>query len=351
MLTQAIGSANVDDLLHMLAHAAKAERSMISLFSDGSAFLSTLLKSQYHPSSRLLCAGHVTPEIEMAADMAEVDLTEIIPTSPFSGNSSLVLEQIKHPFDMIYLANPNRVTGANHSLADIEKLVQAVPNGLVIVDEYFYDYFGITASGLVNVYRNVVVLRSFTASFGIYTAECGYAIGSSDLIKEVSEGRPETISSTVRKTIFAALNSFDLIENRLEAVREESMRISQELVKVGLQSRITATDFLLLRVASPKDVGNFLAGYKVSVENLDGYPQMKGYLRYRIQSPLSNDNMIKAFKQMPRQYFSMKSTDHRSTTLIRKDEPEAVGKEKNGIEELLTGTVKERARSLEVTKS
>jgi histidinol-phosphate/aromatic aminotransferase/cobyric acid decarboxylase-like protein len=333
----------------MLARAAKAERSMIGLFSDLPSYLSTILKSKYQPSCRLLCAGHVTPEIEMAADLAEIDLLELIPSSPFNGSVLPVLERIDHPFDIIYLANPNRITGSNCAVDDIEKLVQAVPNGLVIVDEYFFDYFGISATSLLSLYKNIIVLRSFTASFGVYSADSGYAIGSPELIKSVSEIRPQPISPTVRKTIFTVLSNSDVVESRLGEIHEESLRISRELLKSGVQSRITATDFLLIRVASPKDVGNFLAGYKVSVVNLDGYPLMKGYLQYRLQSPLSNDKLIRGFEQMPRQYFSMKSSDRRPVTLLKQEEKvETEGDDP--IDKLLNGAVRHRVRTTEVTQ-
>ena len=350
MHTQAIGSAHVDDLLSMLARAAKAEKSMIGLFSDLPSYLSTILKSKYQPSCRMLCAGHVTPEIEMAADLAEIDLIELITSSPFNGNAQHVLERIEHPFDIIYLANPNRITGANYAVDDIEKLVQAVPNGLVIVDEYFFDYFGITATSLLGLYKNIVILRSFTASFGVYSADSGFAIGSPELIKSVSAIRPQPISPTVRKTIFTVLSNSDVVDGRLGEIREESLRISKELLKSGVQSRITATDFLLIRVASPKDVGNFLAGYKLSVVNLDGYPLMKGYLQYRLQSPLSNDKLIKAFEQMPRQYFSMKSSDRRPVTLRKNEEEKAEKESDDPIDKLLNGAVRDRVRTTEVTQ-
>ncbi len=351
MQVQALGTAQVDDLLELLAHSAKTDRQMIDLFSDVTSHLSAILKLKYQAGCRLVCAGHVTPDIEIAADMAEVSLVEVIPPSPFSGNTEAILERIENPFDFVYVANPNRVTGANYSLAELERLAGAVPNGLVIVDEYFFDYFGITAAQLLNLYTNVVVIRSFTASFGIYSADSGYVLAPAELIRSIKEStRPSVISPIVRKTIFAVLTNRGILEQRLAEIHEESLRVTNALAKLGVQSRITATDFLLMRVASPKDVGNFLAGYKISVENLDGYPQMRNYLRYRIQSPLSNDKFLKAIEQMPRQYYSMRTQDRRRLSLQRGAEAAKTPDTDRTVTRLLEGAVKERNRSVKIAQ-
>jgi hypothetical protein len=41
------------------------------------------------------------------------------------------------------------------------------------------------------------------------------------------------------------------------------------------------------------------------------------YLRYRIQSPFSNDRLLEAFKRIPADYYRMKSVDRRAVTLRR----------------------------------
>ncbi len=332
-----------DDMTSLIAGRIGLARNQMFPYTDRTDFMNGLLKGLYRPSSRLISAGQTTPDIAIAADRAEIDLAEIIPDSPFAASTEKPLAEISRESDIIYVSNPNRVTGANYSLKEIELMARAVPQGALIVDEQFYDFFGITAIPLLKSYANVVVLRSFAASFGIYSSDAGYAVADVGMVALMKDSiGQKTVSLMARKMILATLTNDQILADHLKQVREESLRVSTTLNRFGVQSRITATDFLLLRVASPKDVGNFLAGCKVTVENLDGYPQMKNYLRYRLESPLSNDKLISAFEKMPPETFRMKGHDRRKVTLSQSGQSESPATGDDPVEQMLLKKTKQR---------
>ena len=144
----AISHVNLEDLTAWVARRAMAEKSMILPFAEFSEVLADLLNVHYQSRSRLITAGLVTPAVAMAAEKAQVELVEQTGDSPFAGDVNSVLEAVTTPHDLIYVANPNRITGANFSLADLEQLARAVPSGLLIVDEYYFDSYQI--SGLIS---------------------------------------------------------------------------------------------------------------------------------------------------------------------------------------------------------
>ena len=318
MSSNTMTSVGVDDLTALVARKIMATRTTILPFVDFTIFMSELLKTFYKPGSRLVAGGHVTPEIELAANRAEIELIEALGPSLFSSDPDSVLTVIKSPRDLIYAANPNRLTGANFSLSDLDMLARAIPQGTLFIDEHYFDYFGISGFPLLDLLTNVVILRSFTASFGISSSEAGYILANPETINVIKDScLLEPISSTVRKTIFAALPNEKALSSHIHLVHEESLRLATALSRQKVRCRITTADFLLMRVADPKNVGNYLARYKAPVDNLDGYPQLENYLRYRIQSPFSNDRLIEAFKRMPADYYRMKSIDRRAVTLRR----------------------------------
>ena len=262
--------------------------------------------------------GELTPEIEIAADRADLPVKEILGQSPFVGDAEKVLECVNSPRDIIYVANPNRITGANFSLSDLEEMCQMTSEGLLIVDEYYIDLYGITARSLLERFNNVVILRSYTAAYGISTADSGFLIADSKLISKISEAATVGhFSSAISKSIETALVNETVLSARLDEIHDESLRLATALRRLGLQSRITATDFVLLRVADTGAVGNYLARCRIAIENLDGYPQMSNYMRYRLQSPLTNDRLIESFGKMSPELFRMKTIDRRDTRLRR----------------------------------
>lgn len=308
----------VDNLATLLAVKSRVSENMIYPFRDADHILTELLKMHETDGCRLIGAGHVTPEIAMAADRADIEFEEISYRSPFVTDLDLILRAVRSVSDIIYLANPNRVTGANFSVEYLKKIRSAVPEGLLIVDEYYHDYFGISAMPLTEQHTNLVIIRSFTAGFGISSSDAGYLLANSKTIRRLREyATAEYLSTTVIKTITTSMQNSDAMSRRLNEVHHEVLRISTELTQLGVQCRITIGDFLLLRVADPTAVGNYLARYKLSVVNLDGYPGLKNYLRCQIQSPLSNDRLIEAFRKMPTEFYRMVNRDSRKVTLRR----------------------------------
>lgn len=308
------GLANVhlDDLTALVARKNQVGKSMIMPYADYTELLSEVLSLGCQPGQSLISAGVALPQVAQAADRAGLQVLEQLATSPFAADLDGTLSAVGSTADVIIAANPNRVTGAHFSVKELEEMARSVPDGLLIVDEYFSDFFGISAASLLDKYTNIIVLRSFTAAFSIVSAEAGYVIANRATIatlKDAFQGKP--FSLTVRKTILATLTADEAVRNRLTEVRDESLRLSTELNRIGIQSRICAADFILLRVADPAAVGNHLAAEKVYVENLDGYPQLSNYLRYQVQSPLTNDRMLNAFRAMPTTFWRMAKADVR----------------------------------------
>jgi len=285
-------------------------------FVDSRDLLAELLHLAYQPTVRLITAGTVTPDIAQAADKAEVDLFEALGVSPFSGDVDAVLRAVTSTADVIYIANPSRVTGSHFSTSELAEMVAAVPDGLVIVDEQFVDFFGVSAVELTQQNLNLVILRSFTAPFSIASSDAGYLVANPwllDVIRKSCQGRP--FSLIQRRLAERTLTSHEERERRLIEVRDESLRFVQELNRIGVQGRLCATNFLLLRVADPTVVGNALATAGVKVTNLDGYPQMKNYLAYEVQSPLTNDRALDALRALPAESLRMRGLDLRRVKL------------------------------------
>ncbi len=333
-----------DDIAQLVAQSHQVSKNIIFPFADNRAFLTQLFTQHECDDVSLIAVGVATPDVAIAADKANISLTECVGNNPFNYSLEFVLRKIKNG-DIVYLANPHKISGANFSLTGLRKIVEKNRDGLTIIDEYYFDFFGITGLKLLENFDNVVILRSFTASFGIYSSDAGYAIASKQIVSTCKEWPlQKKISTILRKTILATMSNIDVSEERLHEIREEALRINKSLAQIGVQCRITATDFLLIRVTSPKDVGNFLKTNKVDVENLSGYPSMKYYIRYRIESYFSNDRLIKSFNKMSSEFYAIQKPEKRSITL-RRPHGESVERQITA-EELLVAKVKERSEPI-----
>ena len=348
MYTQTLQETN-DDIALLVSKNISVSTQMIFPFADTREFLTELFRQYEHNGNQIVSIGTVTPDVAIAVDKANLNVQEIVHSNPFSYNIENTLKSFNNG-DIVYIANPNKITGANFSLSTLKTIAQENRDGLLIIDEYYFDFFGISAISLANEFDNIIVIRSFTSAFGIYSSDAGYSVSSLNFTQKLKTFTTlKQISTILRKTILATALNQDATNNKIQDVRDEALRITTELTKLGIQCRMTATDFLLMRVLSPKDVGNFLNSKKVDIENLTGYPMMQNYIRYRIESFFSNNRLIQAFQDMPQEYFKMKKLERRSVTLLR---PQGeIAEPETQIEHLLGGKIKDRSTSYKPVES
>ena len=308
-----------DDLAGAAARMSGVSSERVFPYGVLAEFLEEFLKMLCRPSCTLVCAGLTTPEIAIAADKADSKLCEIIGESPFTVDLKVVISAVNEECDVIYVANPNRVSGSCASVKDLAHLAGTVPRGFLIVDETLYDYSGVTGLSLLEDCPNVIILRSFTVPFGIHSSCAGFGITGKRLITNMNDSvQLRSVSKAMRQAIVAAIEDGEATVSRHQEIHDEALRLAVALTHLGVQCRLAAADFLLMRVASPKDAGNFLVAGKVPVDNLDGYPGKKNYLRYRISSRESNDRLLEAFDRMPANYVKMQGFDRRAVSLYRR---------------------------------
>lgn len=308
--------SGVDHLVELICSKHGLLPGTVTVFDDYADFLLNLFQHLADSQSRLIGAGHFTSEMEIAADQARLEREEVIGSSPFTSDIEQVCEKVNSRHDIIVISNPNRITGMTHSLSEIRKLAATVSEGALVIDEHHFEHFGLTAVELVSQLPQVYVLRSLTASSGILSSDSGFLVAERTRIEQLQTGligRP--LTATVHRNVLTAQTDSELLALRVNDIHDEAYRIATALNRIGVQSRLTATDFLLIRVKDPVSVGNFLAAERIPIENLDGYPAMKNYIRYRIHSNLTNHRLIDAFRRMPPSILKLKTLDLRAETM------------------------------------
>jgi histidinol-phosphate/aromatic aminotransferase/cobyric acid decarboxylase-like protein len=146
-------------------------------------------------------------------------------------------------------------------------------------------------------------------------------IASPTRIDTLREGFPwNRISSTLHKVLSTTLSNRDALAMRLKTFADEALRLAGALNKLGVQSRISATDFVLIRVADPARVTNNLSLAQIHTDNLSGVPGLENYIRYRLQSVNANTALLRAFERMPSEYYKTTGLDRRIVRLTRTKE-------------------------------
>lgn len=113
----------------------------------------------------------------------------------------------------IIFPNPNAPTGVLVDLAFIEDIVKANPDVIVVVDEAYIDFGGVSALPLIQKYDNLLVVQTFSKSRAMAGIRIGYAFGCEKLIKYLSDVKFSFNSYTMNRPALAL---------GIEAVRDDA---------------------------------------------------------------------------------------------------------------------------------
>ena len=190
----------------------------------------------------------------------------------------------------IVLANPNAPTGIALPRAEIEGILKANPNNVVIVDEAYVDFGGESCVPLIDQYENLLVVQTFSKSRQLAGARLGLAMGNAKLIADLNRVKfslnPYNINRLTLKAGQAALEDTSYFEKTRAAIMDTRAWTMQQLTDRGFTVLDSRANFVF--VSTGRINGGKL--YKelkkngILVRHFDA-PRIENWLRITIGTP------------------------------------------------------------------
>lgn len=148
----------------------------------------------------------------------------------------------------IVLANPNAPTGVELPSRELEEIVQANPEVIVIVDEAYVDFGAASMLPLIHTYDNLVVVQTFSKSRSLAGMRIGAAFANAKLIRYLNDVKYSFNSYTMNRAAIAAGTAsiadrpyFEKICRQIMETREWA---KQELKELGFTFEDSRTNFI-----------------------------------------------------------------------------------------------------------
>ena len=104
----------------------------------------------------------------------------------------------------VIFPNPNAPTGELLSLDMVEDIIKHNSDVIVVVDEAYIDFGGVSALPLIEKYDNVIVVQTFSKSRSLAGSRVGYAMANPVLIKYLNDVKYSFNSYTMDRITIAA---------------------------------------------------------------------------------------------------------------------------------------------------
>jgi histidinol-phosphate aminotransferase len=222
---------------------------------------------------------------------------------PLNDRFEINPDDYAQPNGGVIFPNPNAPTGRYLALSEVEKILQANPDRVVVVDEAYIDFGGESAIRLVDDYPNLLVSQTLSKARSLAGLRVGFAVGHPDLIEALNRVKNSFNSYPLDRLALAgakaAYEDEAWFRKCCDGVISERERLTKALEGLGFEVLPSKANFVFARHQSKagEALAQALREQGIIVRHFNK-PRIDQFLRITIGTPEQNDALIGALELM-----------------------------------------------------
>ncbi len=203
----------------------------------------------------------------------------------------------------IVIANPNAPTSVALPIEDIEKIISAHKDDVIIIDEAYIDFGGKSVIELIKKYENLLVIRTLSKSYALAGMRIGFAVGNDVLIEGLNRVKNSfnsyTLDRLAIKAAKAALEDSEYFNEITQKVISTRERIAQILKELDFNVLDSSANFLFVthKRYNAVYIQSYLRKNRVLVRHFDN-ERINDYLRISVGTDSDMDTLISLLRKM-----------------------------------------------------
>lgn len=250
-----------------------------------------------------------TPNYEnyfIYADLNQVEKTELecyFDLKKFVGELKQKIQTC--PPSVVQITNPNGWTGyclEIPEMREIAKLCQA-NNHILLIDEAYISFNGFDHLELISEFDNVILIRSFSKSFGIAGLRVATILAHPKLIDYIVRWRPSNpLSSVTIEFLSYCLREIQKVDQiRQEVIdNREKLKKSLKILFEDWTIYDSLTNFILIDIGSKAEQQNlveFLRSENIIVKNTSSIPHLETCIRVTVGDTKTSNLLVTKLKE------------------------------------------------------
>lgn len=151
----------------------------------------------------------------------------------------------------IFIANPNAPTGIAVPRTEIQRLLEADPDRVVVVDEAYVDFGAESCVPMIFRYDNLLVMQTFSKSRSLAGGRIGFALGGAGLIGDLNRVKysfnPYNVNRLSIIAGAAAMEDEAYFQTCTAGIRDNRTWTVGELESLGFTVLPSAANFIFAR--------------------------------------------------------------------------------------------------------
>jgi histidinol-phosphate aminotransferase len=204
----------------------------------------------------------------------------------------------------IIFPNPNAPTGQLVPLAEIERLLKANPSSVVVIDEAYVDFGGVSCVPLVKRYPNLLVTHTLSKSHALAGLRVGYATGHPLLIEALNRVKDSfnsyPLDRLAQAGATAAIEDETYFKQMCGKVIASKKSLNEQLTALGFEVLPSAANFVFARMPG-RDGANLAARLRersIIVRHFKNPPRIAPFLRITVGTDEQCSGLVDALREI-----------------------------------------------------
>ena len=238
---------NADDLKDCIANYYGLEAGQVFVGNGSDEVLAHVFNGLLKQDAPLLFPDISYSFYPVFCQLYDIQFSKI----PLADDFSIDISDYQRPNGGIIFPNPNAPTGRLLDFQVIEQLLQANSDSVVVVDEAYIDFGGVSAVPLIAQYDNLLVVHTMSKSRSLAGMRIGYAMGNAELIEGLERVKNSFNSYPLgHLQIAAAVASFndqDYFEQTTARVIASREQLTEQLQELNFEVLPSKANFVFAR--------------------------------------------------------------------------------------------------------
>jgi len=201
---------------------------------------------------------------------------------------------------VFFLANPNNPTGTLVPPTVLRSFLLAAPRTILVVDEAYFDFCGVTVIPWIRRHRNLVVTRTFSKAFGLAGMRLGCVFAHRDVAAVMRKAQsPYPVSAAALMAAAAAVRDRAFLQRTLRELRRGRVLLEKGLAALQLPFFPTAANFVLVNIGERmKEIVAKLSRRGILIRDRSSDFDGAGYTRITFGTPAQIRRLLAELKQV-----------------------------------------------------
>jgi len=240
-----------DQLYEKLAFFLSQPRDRIIFHTGSDLCIKSIFETYISPGDKILLHRPGYAMFSLYAKIFGAQVTYQFFDEKLHFNYEEYIAKIDNSYKMAVLENPNGFVGVAPSKKFLIEFVKKCEdeNVLAVIDEAYFFFHEITAADLIDIFKNLIIVRSFSKAFGLAGIRGGYLLSQKENIDNLYKVKPMH-----ELTGFSILVINELLKNPeelfsfLEETKKDLTFLKKGFESLGIETSPSVCNFVAARV-------------------------------------------------------------------------------------------------------